>query len=387
MAKRLGVLLCSCIAGLTCLQVGLSAPASAASSWSVVPLSISAHRSSLGGISCGASSFCVATGETRGKGANALYRPLIEHWNGATWSQMQSPAGTVNVHLGAVSCTSATFCMLVGNTQGPSGLTPLTEQWDGKHWKVVPNAAEGEFASAISCVGSSFSAVVGSSEVGSGLLTTFGEVWDGTSWTSTPTPNPGIRGAGLDGVSCVAPTSCVAVGGASGNGSSAQYPSLALDWNGSTWSQFASQNGPDPGGYNVLAGVSCHATLSSCTAVGWYTPPGGTDQTLIESWTSTGWTIVPSPEAPGGSNDLESVSCPLASFCVATGITASEGEVIEEWDGSTWSVSPGADVPGSSQDFLFGVSCTHKVCFAAGTYGSNPGKVAHHALLISRHLG
>ncbi len=214
--------------------------------------------------------------------------------------------------------------MLVGNTQGPSGLTPLTEQWDGKHWKVVPNAAEGEFASGISCVGSSFCAVVGSSEVGSGLLTTFGEVWDGTSWTSTPTPNPGIRGAGLDGVSCVAPTSCVAVGGASGNGSSAQYPSLALDWNGSTWSQFASQNGPDPGGYNVLAGVSCHATLSSCTAVGWYTPPGGTDQTLIESWTSTGWTIVPSPEAPGGSNDLESVSCPLASFCVATGITASE---------------------------------------------------------------
>ena len=166
MGRRLGVLLCSLLVVTGCLQVGLATLASAASSWSVIPVSVSAYSSSLGDISCAGSSFCVATGWALGKEANALYHPLIERWNGSSWSPMQSPASELNVHLGAVSCTSPIFCMLVGYSQARNEtVTPLTEQWNGKRWKIVPNAAEGMFADSISCIGSSFCAVVGTYEV------------------------------------------------------------------------------------------------------------------------------------------------------------------------------------------------------------------------------
>jgi hypothetical protein len=378
------------LASITCV-LGLRVPASAASDWSVVPLSVSAYTSSLGRISCGGPSFCVAIGRTRGRGANALYHPLIEGWNGNTWSRMQSPAVPgANVYLQAVSCTSAKFCMLVGTTVTPSGIiSSLTEQWNGTRWKIVPNAAEGEAATGISCIETSFCAVVGYTVIEE-HSTSFGEIWDGMSWTATPTPNPGTAYTVLNGVNCLSSSTCVAVGVASFSGSPTQYGfSLALDWNGSTWTQFPSQNGPNPDSQNVLTGVTCRKTLGSCTAVGWYESPtpGSTQQGVIESWTPTGWTIVSSPQAPGGANTFDSVSCPRATRCIAVGTISNTGELIEEWNGTVWTISPGAVVPGTGLDVVGEISCTRKVCFAAGTYGSNPGQEPQHALLITSGVG
>ena len=387
MGRRSGVLLCSLLAVAGCLQVGLATSTSAASSWAVVPLTASAYSSSLqGGISCDGSSFCVATGWTQPQGANTLDRPLIERWNGSSWTPMQSPAVPgANVQLGAVSCTSPTFCMLVGNTWTPGGISSVTEQWNGKRWKIVPNAADGIFAMSISCIGSSFCMVVGTNEIGSGNTDNFAEIWDGTSWSATPTPSPGDTG--LNGVSCVTPTSCVAVGSTEPYGSFGPSLSFALGWDGSTWSRFRSGNGPDPAGDNYLNGVTCRKTLSSCVAVGNYTPSvkGASAQSLIESWTPTGWVIVISPQAPGGTNYLRDVSCPRVTDCVAVG-GMNEGELIEVWNGSTWTVTPGADVPGSAQDLLSGIACTHKVCFAAGTWAVTAGQPSH-ALLITSAVG
>ena len=387
MGRRLGVLLCSLLVVTGCLQVGLATLASAASSWSVIPVSVSAYSSSLGDISCAGSSFCVATGWALGKEANALYHPLIERWNGSSWSPMQSPASELNVHLGAVSCTSPIFCMLVGYSQARNEtVTPLTEQWNGKRWKIVPNAAEGMFADSISCIGSSFCAVVGTYEVAGEMFEDFGEVWDGNSWTATPTPNLGS--SGLNGVRCVTATSCEAVGFAT-VGSPGHTTSFALDWNGSMWTQFPSQNGPDSAGYNSFTAVTCRKTLSSCVAVGVDTPSEtDIDQTLIESWTPTGWTIAPSPHAPGGNSDPWSVSCPRAIRCVTVGSSKNgTGELIEELDGSTWTVSPGADEPGSALDVLGGIACTHKTCFAAGTWATTVGQQPQRALLITSNIG
>ncbi len=390
MAHRLGMLLGLLLVVATCL-LGPAAPVSAQSSWSVVPLSVSAYTSSLLRISCGGPSFCAAIGHTRGSGANALYHPLIEWWNGNTWSRMQSPAVPgVNVYLQAVSCTSAKFCMLVGSTVTPSGMiSSLTEQWNGTRWKIVPNAAEGETATGISCIGTTFCAVVGYTEIEE-HATTFGEIWNGMSWTATPTPSPGTAYTVLNGVNCLSSSTCVAVGVASNSGSPTQYAlSLALDWSGSTWTQFPSQNGPDPGSENVLTGVTCRKTLGSCTAVGWYESPtpGSTEQGVIESWTPTGWTIVSSPQAPGGANTFSSVSCPRATRCTAVGTVSNTGELIEEWNGTVWTISPGAVVPGTAQDVLGGVSCTHKICFATGTWAISPGVAPQHALLITSAVG
>ncbi len=386
MRRRSAVFFCSLLAVTGCVQVGSAISTSAASSWSVVPLRVSAYSSSLGGISCGGSSFCIATGWTLGQGPKALDHPLIERWNGSMWTPMQSPAVSgVNVQLGAVSCTSPTFCMLVGNTWASGSISSLTERWNGKRWKIVTNAAEGLFPMSISCIGSSFCVFVGTNEIGSGHTDNFGEVWNGTSWTSTPTPNQGY--SGLNGVHCVTPTSCVAVGFSDEYGSPVQSLSFALAWDGSTWSRFPSENGPDPAGDNALGGVTCRKTLSSCVAVGSYTPSvsGAAAQSLIESWTPTSWVIVTSPQASGGSNYLGNASCPRVTDCVAVG-DVNEGELIEVWNGSTWTVTPGADVPGSAQDFLGGIACTHKVCFAVGTWAVTAGQ-PQHALLITSTIG
>jgi hypothetical protein len=387
LAHKLGLLLCSLSASITCLQVTANAPASAQSSWAVAPLSVSAYASYLGAVSCAGSSFCVAVGYTHADESNAVDRPLIEQWNGKKWYLTKSPAGREGAVLTDVSCTSASFCMLVGFTERSRSkdIVPITEQWNGNRWNIVSNASEGENATGISCVGVSFCAVVGYNTVENGgpSSTTFGEVWNGTTWTATPTPSPGTIYSFLSGVSCVASDSCVAIGYSSSDGSSVEVPSLALAWNGSTWSQFPSQNGSDPAGLNILTGVTCLATLSSCTAAGSYVPSAGSGaaQSLVESWTPTGWVIAPTLDAPGG-DEFEGVSCATSSFCVAVGLISDTSELIEEWDGTSWTVSSGVSVPNTKLDRLSGVSCTERVCFAAGEY-SKHSRGPWHALLIS----
>jgi hypothetical protein len=386
MAGRKWGTLVSLVLATVCSQVGLTCVVSADSTWSTVPLSVSAYTSSLTAVSCSGSSFCVAVGYTRSKHDKSLYRPLVERWNGRVWTHMPISTGE-NTQLSAVSCTSPLFCMIVGYgsaAHNSSGLGPFAARWNGEQWKVVGNAG-GQILTSVSCVGSSFCAAVGDTyDVQESGNITFGEVWNGKSWSATPTPSPGTS-TNINGVSCISPTSCVAVGVATDADQPTQYSSLALDWNGAIWSQFPSQNGPLLGGEMVLESVACLTTLSSCMAVGWYTPPGSasSDESLVEEWATTGWTIAPSPEASGGSNDFFSVSCAGSSQCVAVGGIASVGELVEAWNGSTWTVEPGGDVPGYAQNVLSGVSCTHKQCFAVGLYAANPGQPPQHALLIS----
>jgi hypothetical protein len=65
-------------------------------------------------------------------------------------------------------------------------------------------------------------------------------------------------------VSCPRTTACTAVG--ISNSSSSQPAVLAEYWNGTAW---VIQNTPDPSVGNELAGVSCVAA-TTCTAVGHY---------------------------------------------------------------------------------------------------------------------
>ena len=100
---------------------------------------------------------------------------------------------------------------------------------------------------------------------------------------------------------------------------------------------FLIQASPNPGNLdNKLLGVSC-PTASSCTAVGYYYNNGGAvQQTLVETWDGTTWSVVPSPTPTTTfGNSLAGVSCVSTEFCAAV------GNVIEMWDGTTWSVVPG----------------------------------------------
>ena len=139
---------------------------------------------------------------------------------------------------------------------------------------------------------------------------------------------------------------------------------------------------PSATGKNSLYGVSC-TSVSFCMAAGVVSTVGpGFDQTLIEKWDGTTWSILPSPNVePTASvgTDLDNVSCVTASFCLAVGYSYSEvgpdTTVIDKWNGSTWSAvsSPNPTQPGGND--LYGISCTSLTfCMATGESYTDIGK-------------
>jgi hypothetical protein len=97
---------------------------------------------------------------------------------------------------------------------------------------------------------------------------------------------------------------------------------------------------PSPGAdNNELSGV---AVLSPCDAwtVGSLNNSSGLQQTLVEHWNGTAWTVVPSPD-PGSLDDaLAGVRAVSASDIWAVGaddIPGIEQTLIVHWDGHTWS--------------------------------------------------
>lgn len=128
--------------------------------------------------------------------------------------------------------------------------------------------------------------------------------------------------------------------------------------------------------------VSC-ASSAACMAVGWYagrtTPPSSCPPNfptadcstfpLAEWWNGHVWTITPTPKwiSVGGQNDLSSVSCPTASFCVALG---GDQPGVIWWNGKTWSLfkTPLPPPYGALTD----VSCASpRFCLAVGDGGSS----------------
>lgn len=211
------------------------------------------------------------------------------------------------------------------------------------------------------------------------LLTTTTALAAGGAWTIVSSPNSTpVQPEVLNSVSCTSPTFCMAVG------QYAEFPppsnpanqTLIEEWNGTSWSivpsPSPSQIGPNkplPGQVgNYLNGVSC-TSPSFCMAVGYDIPSSG-DETLIEAWNGSAWSLVASPD-PTGLDFLDSVSCTSPTFCVAVGYDYPNGSsyenLIEQWNGTSWSVINVPDTGLNTEDALNGVSCiTETFCMSAG---------------------
>jgi hypothetical protein len=188
--------------------------------------------------------------------ADFVTTPLIERWNGSTWSLVTAAAtsGTPTNLLNSVSCTTASFCLAI--------------------------------------------------DIEGGLA----ERWNGTSWIQTASPDVVGNGFGLAEVSCVSNTLCFAVG----QGTVDPNGAAALRWNGNTWSRTPTAIIPNPGrfiGIKCLNGTHCYAVGSDSAGA-----------TLIEHWDGTSWTLMPSPNPTGSVNSqLFDVACPTATTCHAVG--------------------------------------------------------------------
>jgi len=82
------------------------------------------------------------------------------------WTNAHAPSASGSNLLNDVSCTTASFCVAVGQQNSGAGGGTLVEQWNGSSWAVVPSvnvpATSDDNLVSVSCVGPSFCMAVGS---------------------------------------------------------------------------------------------------------------------------------------------------------------------------------------------------------------------------------
>jgi hypothetical protein len=274
-------------------------------SWTVTPHPHGGTVDEFDGVSCASTTSCFAVGFQANP---SLRQTLIERWNGTTWSVVPSPnAGTENGLL-AVSCSNANSCLAVGDysvgTSSP--LLNLVESWNGSSWSIVSSpdlAASSSQLTGVSCVSSAFCVSVGSDNVGGTVSS-----WNGSMWTDSL--DLGTAGV-LEAVSCPSATFCA------GAGLATNQASLVEMWNGTSWRQTPT---PNPGvNGSPLSGISCFNS-TSCVAAGARYQPNQTDN-LLESWDGTSWVVPPTPDVGDDAFSL-GVSCTDPAVCTTVGYRA-----------------------------------------------------------------
>ena len=283
------------------------------------------------------------------------------------WSIVPSPnRPSIMNRLARVSCAGPKTCLTVGYWDNASGKPQtLAEVWKGSTWSLSPSpntGTDGDVLNDVSCTDSTSCVAVGDSvsySSSSQDFKTLVESWkNGTSWSVVPSPSR--FNSTLYGVSCVSTTRCMAVGGYG-----KKDEPLAESWNGASWSVLVTQI---PKGGGNLQGVSCIRS-NDCIAVG---GAGSVGRTLVESWNGHSWSIVQSPNPSGYQfGGLSDVSCSRSHSCMAVGSYFYQGNsrtLAESWNGAKWSIIPTPNQKRSHIDFLASVSCTSTTsCVAAGT--------------------
>jgi hypothetical protein len=350
---------------------GLLVAAQLGSSVAVSAATPSAGSSFLDDVTCLSTSWCMAVGSQLD--AKSDFQTLAELWNGKTWTVLPSvnPADSTINYLNGVSCMSVHDCVAVGLTYSPgdSGFLPESQLWNGSVWKLMrmpsePGAITTQLEG-VKCVLATACIAVGSYGPNHEDSRTFAELWNGTKWAVTITPDPnGDAYEYLQSVSCTSTTSCMAVGGMGAD--SGHTSTLVETWNGTKWVYTAS---PSVSGAasSALSGVECNR--KNCIAVGWFTA-GGAYRALAEAVVSGHWSIS-TPGSTTGSTTVDSlagVSCTSSIACVSVGRSVEStgtSTAAASWNGARWSV---ASVPTPSTDSdLVSVSCpVAGFCMAVG---------------------
>jgi hypothetical protein len=185
--------------------------------WSVVSSpNLGTSSNWLYGVAASAAKNVWAVGSYYNPTVHAL-QTLVLRWNGAAWSLVPSPnsgTGINNLLVGAGGVTS-TGAWAVGYSMGTSGLTALTERWNGTAWVVVPAAVVGTSNTRLLSVSARNTTdvwAVGSQSLGAASETTLIEQWDGVSWKVVSSPNPLTKDRILTSVSALSTGEAWSVG-------------------------------------------------------------------------------------------------------------------------------------------------------------------------------
>jgi hypothetical protein len=264
----------------------------------------------------------------------------ILHWNGSQLNRAQASGYIYGVvrRLAGISILSAEDIWVVGtisNVEGSSSQT-LIMHWNGSAWTTIPSPNSGQKAVLNSIQALSPTNVWAAGSTDGQSLTMH---WDGSAWNTVP-GSPGNTLAAIDGLS---ETTLWTVG-------SSGEETLTLNWNGVQW---AEQDSPNyQSGYNTLRAVEVLAP-NNIWAVG-YSAPFRSDysslgaKTMVQHWDGAQWTVVSSPNVANTlGNFLLDVSAVAPDDIWAVGETRQNGPsrnpITMHWDGTEWTIIPSGD--------------------------------------------
>lgn len=241
-------------------------------------------------VSCTSATFCAAIDNSDSASV----------YNGTTWTKTTTIVGDADAMHGSISCVSPTFCLgahldLGGNV---NAFTYNGTTWSG------PTALGGTFTGqaddtvSVSCASTTF-CVAGFH----GL-----RMYDGASWSALVTPS-GL--SSVTGVSCPTTTFCMAV----------DRDARATTFNGVSWS--AARSLVEPSTIEATYSVSCTAP-AFCLAASFYGS---------YAWDGRGWNVVNNVSADDSHRlQLLDVSCASPTFCAG----ASQSTYTTLFTGGAW---------------------------------------------------
>ena len=370
-------------------------------------------------LSCPAAGSCAAAGYYRDTSGG--YHGLAETLSGGTWTATAvpvsglNPAAAAQVVLHQVACPVTGSCAATGSYVDSSGhrqglIATLSDgTWTAS---TVPTAGLSPapaanpllYLNSLSCAAAGSCAAVGyyldPSGREDGLIVTLADAM----WSATTAPVGGLNPppstnsvaiVHLDGVSCPAAGSCVAVGDYRDMGNNEDW--FAETLSGGAWSPATiPMTGLVPTGLSVdsFTGISC-PSAGSCTAIGTYadasgqaTSQSGIEHGLLETLSGGTWTATAAPttglEPPQvyTTNPQQppyqvpvtpaSVACPVAGSCVAVGYYTDPGESLHaliETLGNAPAPAPGYWISTSDANiYQFGAPA-YATAVATGTAG------------------
>jgi len=284
---------------------------------------------------------------------------LLLRWNGRAWARVPSPApdGARVVDLAGVSTVSASDAWAVGSYclstpcffAGPAPLHSLILHWNGRAWKIVPSPDPG------GRFGTVLNAVTGLSASNAWAVGTYGINttnnracpdcpgqksfvlhWNGSTWAQVASPSRGVPPASdLLAVTAVSRVHALAVGWSVFDIPDEQR-TLALRWNGTTWTHTPTPS-PGPSGniFAYLAGVSATSPVNAW-AVGSDQAPG--QKMLVLRWNGSTWTRVPAP-SPRSLNGSVLSAVSALSPASAWAVGSNGRTLVLRWNGTTWTRS------------------------------------------------
>jgi len=362
----------------------------AAGAWSIVSSPPTGDNAYLYAVSADSGTDAWAVGSI---GPSSHFEPLIDHWNGTSWSESTPPSyPSESVNYDAVGASSSTDAWAVGFTEpSKSDYYPDTVHWNGSSWTDV---------AAVQCTtgGVNVSAdLTGVADISPSDAFAIGECvshasqivehWNGTAWSlmTLPDPDPANPGMGqsLTGISADSATDVWAVGEhlvLTGNSTTPdRYEPWSAHWNGSTWTVV-----PMP----AVPGTDLHL-IYQLRAVDAISPTnvwavgdsgdldgvGGTSTTtLIEHYNGTSWSVVPSPTT-GTVPMLNGVSGAGSSSAWAVGYDTPAGGTQSQtltlnWNDSAWSIVSSPDV-GTASRLVGAATAPNGTDWAVGYSGTS----------------